>query len=66
VGVDLPTAVMTAVLLERACRMQLTAMAAGGWATWSEDREALSKRDHCYPSELLRQAWDYLVRSLES
>ena len=65
VGRDVPTAVMTAVLLERACRMQLTAMAAGGWATWSEDAEALSKRDHCYPPELLHQAWDYLVRALD-
>jgi ribulose-5-phosphate 4-epimerase/fuculose-1-phosphate aldolase len=66
VGPDVPTAVITAVLLARACRIQLTAMSAGGWATWSGDDEALSKRGHCYPPELLRQAWDYLVRQLES
>ena len=53
---------MTAVLLARACRIQLTAMSAGGWAKWSDDAEALSKRGHCYPSDLLAQAWAYLVR----
>jgi ribulose-5-phosphate 4-epimerase/fuculose-1-phosphate aldolase len=66
VGSDVPTAVMTAVPLARACRIQLTAMSAGGWATWSDDAEALSKRGHCYPPELLRQAWDYLVRQLDA
>jgi L-fuculose-phosphate aldolase len=65
VGPDVATAVMTAVLLQRACRIQLTAMSAGGWATWSSDEEALSKRGHCYPPELLAQAWAYLVRRLE-
>jgi ribulose-5-phosphate 4-epimerase/fuculose-1-phosphate aldolase len=64
-GPDVPTAVMTAVLLDRACRMQLTAMAAGKLAQWSDDEEALSKRAHCYGPELLRQAWDYLGRRLE-
>jgi ribulose-5-phosphate 4-epimerase/fuculose-1-phosphate aldolase len=66
VGPDVSTAVMTAVLLARACRIQLTAMSAGGWATWSGDEEALSKRGHCYPPELLGQAWNYLVRQLDS
>src|SRR3954462_10257569 len=64
VGPDVPTAVMTAVLLARACRIQLTAMSAGGGATWAADAEALSKRGHCYPPELLAQAWAYLVRRL--
>jgi L-fuculose-phosphate aldolase len=63
VGPDVATAVMTAVLLERACRMQLRAMAAGELRRWSDDEEALSKRAHCYGPELLRQAWDYLVRT---
>jgi ribulose-5-phosphate 4-epimerase/fuculose-1-phosphate aldolase len=65
VGADVPVAVMSAILLERACRAQLTAMAAGGPARWSEDTEARSKRDHCYPPALLEQAWDYLVRGLD-
>ena len=62
VGADVATAVMTAVLLDRACRMQLTAMAAGELRRWSLDDEALSKREHCYSRELLRQAWEYLSR----
>jgi L-fuculose-phosphate aldolase len=66
VGADVPTAVMTAVLLQRACRIQLQAMSAGGWGTWSSDEEALSKRGHCYPPELLAQAWAYLARRLEA
>jgi L-ribulose-5-phosphate 4-epimerase len=61
-GPDVPTAVVTAVLLDRACRMQLSAMAAGTLRRWSDDNEALSKRQHCYGPELLRQAWDYLAR----
>ena len=65
VGPDVATAVMTAVLLPRACRIQLTAMSAGGWATWSGDEEALAKRGHVYPPELLAHAWDYLVRQLD-
>lgn len=64
VGPDVPTAVLTAVLLERACRMQLMASSAGDLVAWSSDDEALSKRDHCYPPELLAQAWAYLVRRL--
>jgi ribulose-5-phosphate 4-epimerase/fuculose-1-phosphate aldolase len=66
VGPDVPTTVVTAILLERACRMQLTAMAAGEARRWSSDEEALSKREHCYSAPLLRQAWDYLVRRTPS
>ena len=65
-GPDVTTSVMAAVLLERACRMQLRAIAGDGPRTWSSDEEALSKREHCYPPQLLRQAWDYLVRLLEA
>lgn len=65
VGPDVPTAVLTAILLERACRMQLAAMAAGEIRRWSSDDEARSKRAHCYPAPLLEQAWSYLVRRLE-
>lgn len=64
VGPDVPTAVMTAILLERACRLQLAAMAAGELRHWSSDDESLQKRDHCYPPQLIHQAWDYLVRRL--
>ncbi len=63
-GPDVVTAVMSAVLLERACRANIRALAAGGPRTWSSDEEALAKREHCYPPALLRQAWDYLARRL--
>ncbi|MDK3255460.1 class II aldolase/adducin family protein [Blastococcus capsensis] len=62
---DVQTATVTAYLLDRACRMQLTAMAAGGWATWSSPQESLAKREHCYPDPLLQGAWEYLVRRLD-
>lgn len=63
---DVETAVATTILLDAACRMQLDILAAGGAEHWSSDEEALSKRQHCYPDALLRQAWDYLVRRLPS
>lgn len=61
-GPDVPSAVVAAVLLERACRTQLLAMSAGRPLQASDDGEALAKRDHCYNETLLQQAWDYLVR----
>jgi L-ribulose-5-phosphate 4-epimerase len=64
-GPDVVTAVMTAVLLERACRTNIRAIAGGGPKTWSDDEEALAKRDHCYPPQLLQQAWNYLERLLD-
>ncbi len=66
VGPDVPTAVLTAVFLERACRTQLIAMAAGDPTRWSDDEEAVAKREHCYSPAQLEQAWAYLVRSLSS
>lgn len=65
-GPDIPSAVVSAILLERACQKQLSAMSAGPLATWSDDDEALAKRDHCYPPALIGQAWNYLVRRLRS
>lgn len=65
-GPDVVTAVMAAILLERACRTQIRATAGGGPVTWSDDEEALAKRGHCYPPQLLQQAWDYLERRLDA
>jgi ribulose-5-phosphate 4-epimerase/fuculose-1-phosphate aldolase len=65
VGRDVASAVMTAVLLERACRTQLAAMAAGTISSWSDDEETLAKREHCYAPEQLEMAWAYLVRALD-
>jgi len=64
-GGDVVSGVMAAVLLERACRTNIRALAGGGPKSWSSDEEALSKREHCWPPALLRQAWDYLARRLE-
>jgi ribulose-5-phosphate 4-epimerase/fuculose-1-phosphate aldolase len=61
-AVDVPQAVVTAILLDRACRNHLLAESSGGIGRYSDDAEALSKREHCYSPELLRQAWDYLAR----
>jgi len=61
---DVRTAVVTTVLLDAACRMQLQVLAAGGAAHWSSDVEALAKRSHCYPDQLITHAWEYLVRRL--
>jgi L-fuculose-phosphate aldolase len=65
VGPDVPTAVLTAILLERACQIQLLAASGGQISLWSSGDEALAKREHCYSTELLHQAWDYLVRRLD-
>lgn len=64
VGDGIPSAVMTAVLLERACHLQLMAMAAGGVRSWSNDEEAFAKRAHCWPPSQLLSGWEYLVRHL--
>jgi L-ribulose-5-phosphate 4-epimerase len=61
---DVPTAVVTTVLLDAACQMQLRVLAAGGVAHASSDEEALAKRRHCYPPALMQHAWEYLVRQL--
>ncbi|MGH3665680.1 MAG: class II aldolase/adducin family protein [Egibacteraceae bacterium] len=62
---DVPTAVVTTLLLDAACRMQLQVLAAGGARHCSTDDEALSKRQHCYSEALLNQAWEYLLRRLQ-
>ena len=59
---DVPTAVVTAYLLDRACRMQLTVMGSGGSPTWSSAEEAVAKRGHCYSPAQVQSAWAYLVR----
>jgi L-fuculose-phosphate aldolase len=58
-GPDVPTAVFNAVFLERACRANMRALMAGGPKTWSNDVEALAKREHVYSPQA---AWDYFAR----
>lgn len=64
VGPDVGTAVMTAMFLEKACRMQLAAAAAGGDLVWSSDEEALGKRERVYGPNQLGAAWRYMLRRL--
>lgn len=64
VGPDLPTAVVTAVILERACAQQILTRSAGGWPSWSPPGEALAKREHIYSPTAIVAVWDHLVRAL--
>jgi L-fuculose-phosphate aldolase len=61
-GHDVRSAVVRAVMLERACSTQLKVRAHGGWPTWSERDESLSKRDLL--ESRMPKVWDYLVRRL--
>lgn len=62
VGADMPAAVMTAVLLDRACRTQLTAMAAGPLARWGSAGDTAAKRAVVWSDTQLRAGWEYLLR----
>ncbi|MFE9328595.1 class II aldolase/adducin family protein [Nocardia sp. NPDC052278] len=62
VGPDVATAVMYAVLLERACRTQLVAEAAGGPRTASSAAETRFKRDQIWNASQLAAGYEYLVR----
>src|SRR5262249_59743700 len=62
VGPDAPAAVMTAVLLDRACRTQLTAMAAGPLRRWGDEEGTVAKRADVWSSRQLRGGGEYLLR----
>lgn len=64
-GPDAATAVMHAVLLERACRTQLMAMAAGDPKVWSDPAEAELKREQVWNPRQVHAGWQYLVRTAE-
>lgn len=66
VGPDVATAVLTAVFLEKACRMQLAAAATGSRLSWSSDEEAVAKRGRVYSASQFEGAWNYMVRQLDS
>jgi ribulose-5-phosphate 4-epimerase/fuculose-1-phosphate aldolase len=62
VGPDLPAAVMAAVLLDRACRSQLDAMAAGPLRVWGEEADTVAKRADVWAPRQLQAGYEYLVR----
>jgi L-fuculose-phosphate aldolase len=64
VGPDVQTAVVRAVILERACHTQLLVRQHDGNPSWSSDEEALSKRGNIYPPAHIAQVWRYLERQL--
>jgi ribulose-5-phosphate 4-epimerase/fuculose-1-phosphate aldolase len=61
-GPDLPAAVMAAVLLDRACRTQLTAMAAGPLRVWGSEDDTVAKRADVWSPQQLRAGYEYLLR----
>jgi len=63
VGPDVATAVMYAVLLERACRIELDAKAAGGPQIWTDAAETALKREQVWNAAQLGAGFDYLVRA---
>lgn len=66
VGPDVATAVMTAVILERACRSQLLASATGASLSWTDDDEAMAKRERVYGANQITAAWAYLRRTVDT
>jgi L-ribulose-5-phosphate 4-epimerase len=64
-GETVGEAVMHAVLLDRACRSQLTAMAAGPIQVHSDVAEAEAKRALCWAPSQIEAGWRYLARKGE-
>jgi L-fuculose-phosphate aldolase len=63
VGKDVPTAVMTAILLDKACRTQLAAMSAGQVIRWGSNEDTVAKRADVWSDDQLTAGWNYLVRT---
>jgi L-fuculose-phosphate aldolase len=62
VGPDIPAAIMTAALLDRACRTQLAAMAAGPLRSWGDEQDTVAKRADVWSPRQLQAGYDYLLR----
>ncbi|MEV1295707.1 class II aldolase/adducin family protein [Pseudonocardia sp. NPDC049635] len=62
VGESLAVAVLRAVLLERACRNHLQALAVGGPARWSDDAEVTAKRELVWATSQYDAGYEYLLR----
>ena len=58
----MPAAIMTAVLLDRACRTQLTAMAAGPVRRWGDEEDTVAKRADVWSAKQLLAGYEYLLR----
>jgi hypothetical protein len=53
---------MAAVLLDRACRAQLTAMAAGPLRVWGSSEDTIAKRADVWSPKQLQAGYEYLLR----
>jgi ribulose-5-phosphate 4-epimerase/fuculose-1-phosphate aldolase len=62
VGPDAATAVMRALLLARACDVQLRAMAAGQIRLWSDPAEIALKKAEVWPGSQIGAGYAYLCR----
>jgi ribulose-5-phosphate 4-epimerase/fuculose-1-phosphate aldolase len=62
VGPDAATAVMRAVLLARACSVQLQAMAAGEIRLWSDSAEIALKKAQVWPESQINAGYAFLCR----
>jgi ribulose-5-phosphate 4-epimerase/fuculose-1-phosphate aldolase len=62
VGPDAATAVLRAVLLARACQVQLQAMAAGQIRLWSDSAEIALKRAEVWSESQFNAGYAYLCR----
>ena len=65
-GPDLPAAIMAAVLLDRACRTQLAAMAAGPLRVWGGEADTVAKRADVWSPQQLQAGYEYLLRQAPS
>jgi ribulose-5-phosphate 4-epimerase/fuculose-1-phosphate aldolase len=65
VGPDAPSAIMAAVLLDRACQTQLAAMSAGPLQRWGTEADTIAKRAEVWADSQLQAGWEYLIRQDE-
>lgn len=64
VGADVAHAVMTTILLKRACEIQLDAQAAGPLRHWTDDDEAVEKAQLVWSDSQIQAGWRYWTRKL--
>lgn len=64
-GRTVEEAVMTAIMLEKACRTQLLALASGEVRAWSTLEDARAKTGRIYTQASLKTAFQYCVRQME-
>jgi ribulose-5-phosphate 4-epimerase/fuculose-1-phosphate aldolase len=65
-GRSIAEAVMSAIILEKACRVQLLAEAAGGPRAWTSPEEASIKKERIYRPAAIEYAFDYYVRRVKT